>query len=94
MKTNTIIPLGTAPKGFKGTIHRVDATACATTSFPALELERRLTEMGFIEGSTVEIRHEGFWKKDPIAVKVNHTMVALRRLAANAVHVRLSSEHG
>ena len=43
------------------------------------ELERRLIELGFTEGSHVEILHEGAFGRDPIAVRVNTSTVALRR---------------
>ena len=80
--------LGNAAKGFRGVICAVNASACAPASLSAVELERRLMEMGFIEGSVVEIKHEGFWRRDPIAVRVNDTTIALRRRAANAIHVQ------
>jgi len=79
--------LGTAAKGFRGRICAVNASACAPASLSSVELERRLIEMGFVEGSIVEIKHEGFWRRDPIAVRVNDTTIALRRRAANAIHV-------
>jgi ferrous iron transport protein A len=82
-----LTPLGSAPLGFKGTIEDIDASECAETGLPAEEIERRLMEMGFIRGSSVEIKHEGFWKRDPIAVRINHTTVALRRREANAIRV-------
>jgi ferrous iron transport protein A len=81
------MPLGSAPKGFKGTIKVIDASVCASAGLPAAEIERRLMEMGFVVGSLVEIKHEGFWRRDPIAVKVNDTTIALRRRIANAVQV-------
>ncbi len=79
--------LGKAAIGFKGTIKAVDASSCAAHGLSPAEIERRLAEMGFTIGSTVEIRHEGFWRRDPIAVKVNDTTIALRRRVANAIHV-------
>ena len=55
------------------------------------ELERRLLEIGFVEGANVEILHEGFLGKDPIAVRVDDMSVALRRREANAILVRMIS---
>lgn len=52
------------------------------------DIERGLLEMGFVEGAFVEILHHGFLGRDPLAVRINHTMtVALRRAEANAVLV-------
>lgn len=77
-----------AAKGFRGTIRAVDASACTDkSSLSSGELERRLVEMGFVEGSTVEIKHEGFWGRDPIVVRLNNTTIALHRRAANGILV-------
>ena len=43
------------------------------------ELERRLLEIGFVEGARVEVLHEGFIGRDPIAVRLDDMRVALRR---------------
>jgi ferrous iron transport protein A len=53
------------------------------------ELERRLLEIGFVEGARVEILHEGFIGRDPIAVRLDDMRVALRRREAQGVLVRL-----
>lgn len=53
------------------------------------ELERRLIEMGLVEGARIEVLHEGFPGRDPIAVRVDDHTVALRRAEANAVMVSL-----
>jgi ferrous iron transport protein A len=83
----SIVLLGTAPLGFRGTIKGIDASTCAKSGLSPGEVERRLMEMGFVEGSVIEIKHEGFWRRDPIAVKVNNTTIALRRRVANAIQV-------
>lgn len=49
------------------------------------ELERRLLEMGFVEGARFEILHEGLFGRDPIALKLDDMRVALRRREANAI---------
>ncbi len=52
------------------------------------DVERGLLEMGFVEGACVEVLHHGFWRRDPLAVRINQTMtVALRRCEASAVLV-------
>jgi ferrous iron transport protein A len=53
----------------------------------AAELERRLIELGFVEGSRVELLHEGLFGRDPIAVRVNEATVALRRREAASILV-------
>jgi ferrous iron transport protein A len=79
-------PLGLAHKGFRGRIDTI-ATAATASDTKAAELERRLLELGFVEGAHVEILHEGPLGRDPIAVRVNNTTIALRRREAMAVLV-------
>ncbi|CAA7627264.1 Ferrous iron transport protein A [Candidatus Terasakiella magnetica] len=79
-------PLGGLPKGAKAEIVGLDESSVITSLHPG-ELERRLIEMGLVEGAQIEILHEGFPRRDPIAVRVNDHTVALRRAEANAVMV-------
>jgi len=51
------------------------------------ELERRLLEMGFVEGAQFQIIQEGLVGRDPIALKLDDMRVALRRRDARAVLV-------
>ena len=78
--------LGHARRGFRGRIHAIEA-ALETGTLPVGELERRLLELGFTEGALIEILHEGFFGRDPIAVRVNDATVALRRREAMAIQV-------
>ena len=55
----------------------------------ALELERRLLELGFVEGARIELLHEGLLGRDPIAMKVDDMRVALRRHEAESLTVRM-----
>lgn len=73
-------------KGQPATVTGVDESAVVTT-LPAGELERRMIEMGLVEGSRVVILHEGFPGRDPIAIRVNEHTLALRRAEARAVRV-------
>lgn len=59
----------------------------------ALELERRLLELGFVEGARVELLHEGLFGRDPIAMKVDDMRVALRRQEAASITIRLDAEN-
>ena len=54
---------------------------------PVVELERRLLELGFIEGAEVVVLHEGPVARDPLAVRVNGATIALRRREAMAILV-------
>ena len=54
-----------------------------------VELERRLLEMGFLEGEEVEILHEGPVGRDPIAVRLGGMIIAIRRFEARAVIVKV-----
>ena len=78
--------LGQARRGFRGRVHAI-AAADAHCNLPAGELERRLIELGFTEGASIEILHEGAFGRDPIAVRVNDATVALRRREALAIVV-------
>jgi len=86
VKIQTRSPLGRALPGFRG---RIDAIQAAedTSVLSADELERRLIELGFVEGAIVEILHEGIFGRDPIAVRVDNATIALRRREAMAVLV-------
>ena len=80
------LPLGLARKGFNGRIDAITA-GDATSGLSAAELERRLLELGFVEGAKIEILHEGLVGRDPIAVRVNQATIALRRREAMAILV-------
>jgi len=85
-QARTPAPLGQAPRGFRGHIHAIEV-AQGASSLPVGELERRLIELGFTEGASVEVLHEGALGRDPIAVRVNAATVALRRREAMAIMV-------
>jgi ferrous iron transport protein A len=87
MSDTPAISLGRAGSGFRGVIHAIDASN-VQSSLPPEELERRLLELGMVEGARIEIRHQGLIFGDPIAVRVNdYATFALRRREAAAVLV-------
>jgi ferrous iron transport protein A len=78
--------LGLAKRGYSGVIQHLDAKE-VDSSLPALELESRLIELGFVEGARVEVLHEGIIGRDPIAVRIENVTIAVRRREAMAVVV-------
>lgn len=78
--------LGLASIGYCGRVTAIEVVDHGSSLAPA-EMERRLIELGFVEGATVQILHEGLFGRDPIAVRVNGATVALRRREAMSIHV-------
>ena len=76
--------LSALSKGDQGVVRGIDTHAHPGGIDPA-ELERRLLEMGFVEGARVQVLHEGLFGRDPIAVKLDDMRVALRRGDADAI---------
>ncbi len=56
--SNGAVALGAAPVGFAGRIHTIRVVA-QDDGLPAAELERRLIELGFVEGARVQICTRG-----------------------------------
>lgn len=84
-----IVKLSQARKGDQGVIVQVGAHGRQDPH--ALELERRLLELGFVEGARVELLHEGLFGRDPIAMRIDDMRVALRRHEAACLTVRLET---
>lgn len=82
-----VTSLGSRRRGFSGVVVGL-GVAANQGGLDAAELERRLLEIGFVEGARVEILHEGAIGRDPIAVRLDDMRVALRRREAEAVMVR------
>jgi ferrous iron transport protein A len=87
------VPLGITSRGFVGQIYAI-RVAQGATGVPTLELERRLLELGFIEGADVAVLHEGPVGRDPLAVRVNGATIALRRREAMAILMIPSEQPG
>lgn len=86
MASKLTIALGDASVGFRGRIQALSKGG-AELGLPWQELEQRLIELGFVEGAAVELLHQGLFGGDPIAVRVAHTTIALRRREAMAILV-------
>jgi ferrous iron transport protein A len=89
-----LVRLGRGRPGLRGIVMSVGGAGFSSgpdnQAFD-IELEKRLLEIGFVEGAHVEILHEGFIGKDPIAVRVDNMSVALGRREADAVMVASES---
>ncbi|MDB5432074.1 MAG: hypothetical protein JWP35_3190 [Caulobacter sp.] len=79
-------PLSEARRGDRGVISYVGFTGEAEAGDE--DLERRLLELGFVEGANIELLHEGAFGRDPIAVRLDDMRVALRRREARVIAVR------
>lgn len=75
-------PLSLTRRGQAGVVQRVGGAG---------DLERRLLEIGFVEGARVRVLHEGLFGRDPIAVQVDDTRVALRRRECSEVVIRMDA---
>lgn len=84
------LPLSEARRGARGVIVQV-GEHCHHQEHET-ELERRLLELGLVEGARIELLHEGLFGHDPIAVKVDDMRVALRRREAARLIIRLDAE--
>jgi ferrous iron transport protein A len=78
---NSPISLGRLKPGARGRIASLRADG------GPVALLTRLMEMGFLEGSEIEVLHEAPFGRDPIAVRVRGTVVALRRQEADWIWV-------
>lgn len=84
--------LGQFKRGYRGRVQAIKVLP-HHCDLPEGELERRLIELGFIEGADIEILHEGLFGRDPIAVRVNDSTIAIRRREAMAVVVAAFAGH-
>ena len=53
------------------------------------ELVTRLREIGFAEGDSVEALHFGLFGRNPLSVRLNGALIAMRKTEAEAVLVEL-----
>ncbi|WP_374763532.1 FeoA family protein [Yunchengibacter salinarum] len=82
-----LLALGRQKRGFRATIIAFDESALDSDGIPTVN---RLRELGFCEGSHVEIAHESPFGRDPIVVRVDGMTVALRRAEAERVLVEIA----
>ena len=87
-----LVRLSEARRGLEGVVVRVGAEDDGLGAIEPDELERRLLEMGFVEGARIRLLHEGFLGRDPIAVQLDDMRVALRRREARGIWIDVSKE--
>ena len=76
-------PLSTLRPGQKGRIYGLNPAGLST------DLEDRLLRLGFAEDAEIEVLHEGPVSRDPMAVKVDGVLIALRRREAETILISL-----
>lgn len=64
-----------------------DSARVARLSSEDQSLEAKLREIGFAEGDEIEIVHYGPFGAKPICVRLNQTLIALRREEAAVIEV-------
>jgi ferrous iron transport protein A len=69
-------------KGATGTVQGIENLGHADAV-----LERRLVELGFIQGERFEVLAEAWPSRDPIVVRIGSTTLALRRREAASIAV-------
>ncbi len=80
--------LGSLTLGQRARVVRISGeSAGGSGRLDAGELERRLLEIGFMEGDELQILHFGPIGRDPIAIRLGGMIVALRRQEADAIFV-------
>jgi len=83
-----MLRLSDLEKGDSGVIQGIEFHGCdGIGGLDQAELERRLLEMGFVEGARFRILHEGLIGRDPIAIQLDDFRVALRRREARSIVV-------
>lgn len=83
------IRLSEARKSDRGIVVGLAVASDLLHGVAAEELERRLLEIGFVEGARFEVLEEGLFGRDPLALRLDDMRVALRRREAAAVIVAM-----
>lgn len=79
--------MGELKGGAKARVTRISDPQAQGRNAELPPIARRLMEMGFLPGSEIELLHEAPLSRDPIAVRVRGTIVAVRRQEANWIEV-------
>ena len=87
---NSLIPLSKLAKGSSGIVRQIDEKHLPhNVELEAGELERRILEIGIVEGVELNVLHFGLFNRDPIAIAIGNTglTVAIRRNEAEIILV-------
>jgi len=85
------VSLASLGKGARGVIFDVRDDAQSLGDEAQSTVSRRLLELGFVPGETVEVISVVWPGGDPMAVRLGNTTFALRRREATAVLVELQA---
>jgi len=85
------VSLATLGKGVRGVVSDVTDDAQSLGDEAQSTVSRRLLELGFIPGESIEVIGEIWPGGDPMAVRLGNTTFALRRREAGAVLVAVDS---
>jgi len=84
------VPLSSLRKGMRGVVTQVlEGDAGLVGDEAGATIGRRLVEIGFVPGESIQIIEEVWPGGDPMAVRIGSTVFALRRREARAVLVRV-----
>lgn len=90
MTEQKILYLSDLKKGQSAIMTGFDGSKCPNGQF-ADNLRDRLMEMGFEINREIEVLQKGLIFGDPIAVKIGHMTIAMRKSEAKAITVKLES---
>lgn len=88
MSHNNLAPLSQLHKGQVGIVRRIDEQLLPhNVELEKGELERRILEIGIVEGVTLKVLHFGLINRDPLAILLenNGMTVAIRRNEAQII---------
>lgn len=87
--TKPLKPLSTIGKHQSVVVKRIDESLLPhNIELEAGELERRILEIGIVEGVTLKVLHFGLINRDPIAVQIETgATIAIRRNEAQTILV-------
>jgi ferrous iron transport protein A len=83
----TPVSLAALRKGARGTVTSVREDAQSLGDEARSTVSRRLLELGFVPGESIEVIEEIWPGGDPMAVRLGNTTFALRRREAGSVFV-------
>jgi ferrous iron transport protein A len=84
------VSLASLRKGASGVVSAVlESDSSGNDDVASASIRRRLAEVGFVAGETIEVIETVWPSGDPMAVRIGSSVFALRRREALAVMVQL-----